>query len=290
MTERRQRQIEFEIPIVEPAAELLEIKDIHPDLPQPPFFVGIIGPRHSGKSVMLYNILSEKEGMYGQAFKKSNIVLYSPTKDFDKTLKELHLDHVYGPPTEVQQVVNEILSQQRKFQEADEMTGVLLVLDDATQIRKGWGPVEELGYTGRHLGTQVFYVAHKMSSIPRGIRTQTQQWLLYEPHEMSEKDWVLDMFSDRTTRNLWRNALQRAWLEPYQFVYVDFEERDFIRKYRKGFHEPLFLPEEMNQLIGRIIIHDVEQIHREQVNMENEVESVRHERVEQPLQRRNRRA
>ncbi len=219
------------------------MKPIHQDLPQTPFFVCTNGPRHRGKTVLLYNLLEDKPGMYGSAFKKNNIYIYSPTADRDETLKKLKLPtHAYKSSERVDLawMVNEIRSKQKNFRAENNQTGVLLVLDDITNIRSAWPPLEDLAYYGRHDHIHVIYVAHKMSSIPRGVRTQTQQWIIFEPHEQSEHQWILEMFSRRDTWDIWRSALLHAWSEPFQFVFIDFECKEDDRVYRKGFQETLF--------------------------------------------------
>lgn len=234
------------------------MKPFHPDLPQVPFFVGIIGPRHSGKSVLLFNLLSDKQKYYGASFKKSNIVFYSKTANEDPTMKQLKLENVYGPPTSPKWLVEDIRSKQQAHKDADNMAPVLLTFDDATQLRDAWPVIEELSYTGRHAHIQVIYVAHKMSSIPRGVRTQTQQWILFRPHEQSEREWVLEMFSSKMTRELWRTVMLRAWkpdanmMKP--FIYIDFEEEDPNRIYRRGFHDPLFTDEELAYITGDMTV------------------------------------
>jgi hypothetical protein len=234
-----------------PSKSLKGMKTIHPDMPQIPFFVGIIGPRHSGKSVWLFNVLGDMEGMYGASFKKDNIVLYSPTKDKDPTLKKLKLKHMYGPPTSLEWIVNHLKSVQQGYMEANNMTGVLLVIDDATKLRNAWPSIEELSYTGRHDHIQTLYVAHKLSSVPRGVRTQTQQWILFIPHEESEKQWVYESFAPKEQIPLWRNAFMRAWhASPHNFIYIDYEEKDPNRIYRSGFHDPLFTAEELVYVTG----------------------------------------
>lgn len=226
-----------------------EPQKLHPDIPQLPFFVGIIGPRHRGKTVLLHNLLDKKQpGLYGDFFKKENIVLYSPTYAVDDTLHDLKLHNVYTVSTDVNWLVGEIKSQQEQYREADNMAPVLLVMEDITQIRDAFVALEDLAYTGRHYNIQVLYVAHKMSSIFRGIRTQTQQWILFEPHEQSEWEYVLEMFSRRKTALIWENALKRAWSKPFNFVYIDFERKKFNEIYRSGFHDPLFTKEEETQL------------------------------------------
>ena len=227
------------------------MKPIHPDLPQIPFFVGIIGPRHRGKSVLLYSLLKNENLMYGKAFKRNNIIFYSPTKGQDPTIEELKLENSYCPqdfPASV--LVNDVIAKQSNFLKQDNMSGVLLVFDDITNVRDAWKPIEDLSYKGRHFHIHVLYVAHKMSSILRGVRTQTQQWIIYEPHEQSEFQWILDMFSRRQTKDIWLNALRRCWNIPFNFAYIDFEEKDFDRVYRSGFHDPLFTDNEKNEIQG----------------------------------------
>lgn len=234
----------------QPAQDVSGMKEININLPQIPFYVGIIGPRHRGKTVMLYNLLSDKPGMYGSAFKKTNIVFFSPTKDKDPTLQPLQLRNVYGPPTSPEWLVDCILNKQKALKQSDNMTGVLLVFDDITQIRDAWKPLETLSYYGRHDHVHVLYVAHKMSSIPRGVRTQTQQWIIYQPHEESERQWILDMFSRKRTTQIWENAMTRTWAEEFNFIYIDFERKETSEVYRSGFNNPLFTAEEMSFIEG----------------------------------------
>lgn len=223
---------------------------INERLPQLPFGVQIVGPRHSGKSYLLKHILGKSKGMYGSFFKKDNIVLFSPTLDFDKTLHDLKIKHQYTTPTDVRWLVDELINQQEHYRQSDNMAPVLLVLDDVTQIRNAFVALEKLGYIGRHYNIHTVSVAHKMSSIFRGVRTQTQQWILFKPHEQSEWQWILDMFSMKRTQDLWLTALRRAWGVPFNFVYIDFERKEMQDIYRNGFNEPLFTEQEMQILEG----------------------------------------
>ncbi len=233
----------------EKAVEKERENKIHPHLPEIPFFVGIVGPRHRGKSVVLQNLLSRRPGMYGGYFKKDNIVLYSPTYRSDKTLHGLELKWVYSKQN-VKALIEHIKQQQDMMNEAGNRADVLLVLEDITNIREVWAPLADLGYTGRHSGIHVLYVAHKMSSIERGVRTQTQQWILFEPHEQSEFQWILEMFSRTSTKDVWSTALRRAWAQPFGFIVVDYERQEFNDIYRSKFDDPLFTPEEAAMIQG----------------------------------------
>jgi len=267
-------RIEMKLPDKEPPSKSMKgMRELHPDLPQIPMFVAVVGPRHSGKSVLLYNLLQNYVGMYGWSFKKKNIVLYSPTKDKDPTLKELKLDHVYGPPETLEWLVSGLKNKQQAHMEADNMTGVLLVIDDATKLKNAWPAIEDLSYTGRHDHIQTIYVAHKMSAIPRGVRTQSQQWILFQPHEESEKQWVLESFAPREFIPIFRQAFMRAWLAtPHNFIYINYEDKGNDRRYRSGFHDPLFTAEEMAIVTG--IPQDGEE-HQEEQEEEDEDESMK---------------
>lgn len=222
---------------------------INANLPQPPFMILMVGPRKTGKSVTLYNMLSNKKGAYGSAFIRSNIILYSPTSQFDKTLESLKLKWSYGPPVQAETIVNHIKQEQSVFKVTDSMADILLVLEDITNILNAWNTMKDLAFTGRHYGIHTIAVAHKMSSINRGVRTQTQQWMLFKPHEESEVEWVLYTFARKRTREIFEVAFTRAWDIRYNFVYIDFERGGGIYNiYRSGFNNPLFTPEEVRML------------------------------------------
>lgn len=232
-----------------PALSMKGMGEIHPDLPQVPFFVGVNGPRKRGKSVLLYNLLQKKFGMYGKAFKENNIILYSPTNGLDGTFDDLKLKNKYGPDTcTVERLISDVYAQQEKYMETGNMTGVLMLFEDITKVRGAWPFIEDMGYTSRHRHIHVFYIAHKLSSVLRGVRTATQQWIIFKPHEQSETEWIMEMFSRKSTRHIWEAALLRAWSIKFNFAYIDYEEEEFDRIYRSGFHDPLFTPEEQAQL------------------------------------------
>jgi hypothetical protein len=223
---------------------------IHPNLPQLPFTVALVGPRKTGKSVTLRNLLDpSRDGSYGSAFKSSNIVFYSPTMNYDKTIVSLNLKNTYGPPTSVPALYDNIKEQQESYRLQDDMADVLLVLEDCTNIQDAWPVVTKLGYTGRHFGIHTAVVAHKLTSIPRANRTQIQQWMLFRPHEESEREWVLYMFTRKATRDIWLRAFHRAWtLQDYNFVYIDFERSGMRNIYRDGLNEPLLTDEEITMI------------------------------------------
>lgn len=222
---------------------------INPNLPQPPFQVASVGPRKTGKSGLLWNLLRKNNtGTYGDAFKESNIIFYSPTKEFDKTVTMLKLKWAYGPPTSVAMIVDSVKSQQDSYRSREDMADVLLVLEDCTVVKDAWPVVENLGYTGRHFGINLIAVAHKITAMPRGVRSQLQQWMLFKPHEMQEQEWIIYLFSSLETKHLWQKALYRCWDTPYNFAYIDFERTGIHNIYRSGFNDPLFTVDEIKEL------------------------------------------
>lgn len=224
---------------------------IHPNLPQLPCTVLMLGPRKTGKSMTLRNMIDPtRPGSYGHALQDGNVVIYSPTKEYDDTLTSLNLKNIYGPPDDVGMIIEDIKREQERNQLQNNMADVLLILEDCSVVPNAWSYVRTLGYSGRHYGMHTIAIAHKLTLVDRGIRTQQQQWLLFRPHEESERESILESFSaPGDSRKIWRTALYRAWKTPYNFVYIDFERGgDMTSIYRSGFNESLFLPEEMAML------------------------------------------
>jgi Poxvirus A32 protein len=239
-----------------------EKKDIHPSLFQRPFFAGNIGPRHSGKSNLLKNMLQKTKGFYGKSF-GTNICLFSTTYSEDDTLHDLEIPNVYEEESEFPFILNHILQFQEKQTKEGNQLPVLLIFEDVTKMRGVWPILEQLAYTGRHKDIHVIYNCHKLSSIPRGVRTQTQQFCLFAPHEESEFQWYLDMLSRRSTQKIWSQALLRLFAEPYSFLTIDYERKSLADKLRKGFNEPFFTPEEL-QVVGICNQHEPEESVKEE--------------------------
>lgn len=231
---------------------------IHPDLPKPPMLVCLCGKRNSGKSVTLANLLDTKtDGMWGKAFTKDNIILVSETYRWDLTLHGLKLppENVLTDMSTLESDLKAIFEKQAELVEDDNDRPVLLVFEDITQCLAALNWIMSMGYKGRHLNVQIAYVAHKMSSIPRGARTQTPQWLVFNPVEGSERRWFFEMFADPKSRHIWEAACDRAWSIPYNFVYIN-REAPMENMYRSGFHDPLFTPEEFAQLFNPKFFND----------------------------------
>lgn len=232
-----------------PALSTLGMKPIHEDLPQIPICAAINGPRNRGKSVLCFNLVSKKPGMYGDAFKPNNLFVWSPTAHLDKTYDELKLQNHLGPEQiSVQDLMVQMFSAQRKHLANDNLTGVFVLFDDITEERKAWEHIETLGYKGRHWHIHMMFVAHKLSAVPRGVRTATQQWIIFQPHEQSEMEWIIESFSRKETKPIWTMACLRAWSIDFNFVFIDFSQKEFQRIYRSGFSDPLFTWEEQQFL------------------------------------------
>jgi hypothetical protein len=167
---------------------------------------------------------------------------------FDKTIVSLGLKNVYGPTMNPTVLVENLKQQQDTFRVQENMADVFIVFEDCTNTPNAWTILTDLGYTGRHYGLHSAAVSHKLTSIPRGNRTQIQQWFLFKPHEESEREWILYMFSRLPTRHIWQQAITRAWDIPYNFLYIDFERKEMQDVYRSGLNDSLFTPEEIGML------------------------------------------
>lgn len=229
--------------------------NVHPHLPKVPMFWGFIGPRHSGKSNLICNLLKQDPLWYGGFFQEDNVVIYSPTIEYDKTFERLPYKK-YGTKTSVKALIDHCRNQQEEFMREKDHKGnsivdeLLMVFDDITPIPEAWRELVVLGYKGRHYHMHIFYVSHKMSSVTRGARLNTTQWCLFKPLEDSEFDWILACFAKKRSWPVWTVALQRCWGQEYNFAFIDTMQKDFHMRFRNGFHDPLFTPQEQQLIEG----------------------------------------
>jgi hypothetical protein len=241
--------------VIEPPPKKTTALDIwnaklHPDLFQAPFSVLIVGSRNTGKSVLARALLSKTEGMYGAVYPRDNKIFFSPTLNRDTTFDDVEFGEKFNPSSVgIGALCADMVEQQKENLNLGIALRALLVFDDITQVASAWETLLYLGYVGRHSALDTIAIAHKLSSIPRGVRTQSQQWIFFKPKERSEWDWILELFAQKKSKIIWERALTRAWDIPYNFVTINFEKREPQDVYRSGLRDPLFTDEEWQSII-----------------------------------------
>lgn len=182
-----------------------------------------IGPKGSGKTSVMLNLLTSKQSPFRKYF--NNIVLVSPTAKYDDKIKplveELQPDGQYfeelsdGTAEEIIDLLNTRNEEKKK-------TRNLVILDDVTQsFPTGRKPnkISALFTNSRHLKTSIWVVTHKYTSMPTLFRNQLDCLFLFRTNSKVEiESMKKDLNCDEAT---FEDNLMKATEEDHSFLFVN---------------------------------------------------------------------
>jgi len=213
-------------------------------LPKRFCFTPIYGNRHSGKSVLITNIIiNNLKDVY------KDIYIFSPTCEYDLTYKSIQYIpnvHFCGEPTPefVEYIFlhheniykkyltfleNKRCKKEFSFlgepiyskNEFEDPPFTLFIFDDLSQDYKKYEKIlKRLAYTARHNGISVILTSHQIRVLPPACRSQATQFILFKIPEFELEKWTYensDLMSSKNLGLLYKHATK----EPYQFLYYN---------------------------------------------------------------------
>jgi hypothetical protein len=162
------------LPVKDPPQEVM--KPLHPNLPQPPALLLMISPIRTGKSTIISNLLLNSN-FYGQDYFDDTIVI-SPTIYNDKTSRFLKKScSCYDEYSD--ELLDEILDEQRSYDDLSMRPDIALILDDVIGIFKGSKgrepKINSLASRFRHYGIKLLLMSsqnyRKVSPVIRSNAT-----------------------------------------------------------------------------------------------------------------------
>lgn len=217
------------------------LKPIPSTYPQAPFFMAIIGPSRSGKSVLTRTLLKE---IYYNSF--DYIFLFSQSLDVNSDFDEF--EDIVGYNTFDENEIIEILNDQKDIvkmakreNEMHNVPSVLIILDDVADNDKFCRSkvLRLLSYRGRHLNISVMVLSQKASSIPRGCRLNVSHEIVFKPINGSEYDFITSEAVPRAKRKRFFEKCEEIFSEPHTFIYFDNLCKSNKERIKIGFHEPM---------------------------------------------------
>lgn len=210
-------------------------KQIDSALLHHPFRLGIVAPSRSGKTNLLVNLLLRND-FYRKYF--HYIYVWTPTFfDDDKwRLVELPEEQIFTEYNEadLQRVVNKQLEHTNKR--------ALYIFDDCIS-EKGvftntYGTLlSKLVFRGRHWNISLCFVSQSYKAISRGFRVNMTGWIFFAIGNKQEIMKIAEENSGLMSKEEFLRIFKEATLEPYSFMYINYQEADPKKQYRKRFSE-----------------------------------------------------
>jgi len=184
------------------------------------FVLTLVGPRSSGKSVVISNLVLREEMMRGLF---EEIIIISPTIYSDSTarflIKEVGKDRVYEAYSEeiIQGLINSV-----KDKERHERQMKLIILDDVIgSIPKYNSLVYNLTSKARHWSISMIISTQNLRELPPVCRNNTTNWAFFRSGNLKEIGKMMEEMGSLGSPDNCYALYTHCVEEPHKFMYVD---------------------------------------------------------------------
>jgi hypothetical protein len=211
---------------------------IHPDLPEIPFSMIVGGPSKSGKSNLIKNLL--QDNYYLKIFHPESIFIFNPSIDLNDDYD--HIDTPYKFNEFSNSKLLEIISKQEDVVKnfgKKRTKHLLIIMDDVFDSPQFANSkvVQRLFMRARHCLISVICSGQKLSSVPRGARLNTNFLIVFRPSNLSELDFIVEEYLDKSIRKEGVEKMKSVFEEPYKFIVFDTLNKNVKKRIRIGFQD-----------------------------------------------------
>ena len=184
------------------------------------FVLTLVGPRSSGKSVVISNLILRDEMMRGLY---EEIIIISPTIYSDSTarflINEVGKDRVYEAYDEsiIQGLINSV-----KDKDRNERQMKLIILDDVIgSIPKYNSLVYNLTSKARHWSISMIISTQNLRELPPVVRNNTTNWAFFRSGNLKEIGKMMEEMGSLGSPDNCYELYKACVEEPHKFMYVD---------------------------------------------------------------------
>ena len=184
------------------------------------FVLTLVGPRSSGKSVVINNLLLREEMLRGLF---SEIIIISPTIHSDSSsrflIHEVGKDNVYEAYSE--DIIASLI-ESVKNQDKMERKMKMIVLDDVIgSIPKYNSLVYNLTSKARHWSISMIISTQNLRELPPVVRNNTTNWAFFRSGNLKEVEKMMEELGSLGSKENCFNLYSACVEEPHKFMYVD---------------------------------------------------------------------
>tara|TARA_R110002012_G_scaffold207488_3_gene377505 strand:+ start:567 stop:1463 length:897 start_codon:yes stop_codon:yes gene_type:complete len=184
------------------------------------FVLTLVGPRSSGKSVVINNLILRDEMMRGLF---EQILIISPTIHSDSSsrylIAEAGKENVYEAYSE--QIIQDLIDSV-KDKDKHERSMKLIILDDVIgSIPKYNSLIYNLTSKARHWSISMIISTQNLRELPPVCRNNTTNWGFFRSGNLKEVEKMLEEMGSLGSKDNCYNLYQTCVEEPHKFMYID---------------------------------------------------------------------
>jgi DNA helicase HerA-like ATPase len=191
-----------------------------------PFRMAVSGSTASGKTHFVRTIIGKL--LHRGDIRLDDILIFSPTQGLSGDYAMFPTQHVFDNFD--QDTMEMILTKQREILKTygrKRLPNALVIIDDFASEPRFWHSptINRIAMSGRHLNVSLMLLVQRWKAIPRSTRLNLSDALLFKPMNRSEYDQLAAELSDQRSRDAFRDCMERVWLEPYHYIWLDLRAR-----------------------------------------------------------------
>lgn len=259
------------MPVEKPIFYVTELDTVHENLPQPPFAMGLLAPKGSGKSTIIYNLISRPEFYYK---KFDQVWMLSPTFYLDDTYAKVKLneERVVTDVNQFTPVMNDIIGKVNKQiegiqqivsmqaqsqgwskeqikeevdrQKHEKLDRILIIIDDAVGVKAlERGSIITNSFSRhRHLMISFLYAIQIYKAMPPVVRVNLSALIIFRIYNRGELKKIIEEQAVLVKDNTWLALYEHATKEPFSFLYINYKHPKY--RFFKNFTTPLVVNRE----------------------------------------------
>ena len=184
------------------------------------FVLTLVGPRSSGKSVVINNLILRDEMLRGLF---EQILIISPTIHSDSSsrflIQEAGKENVYEAYSEdiIQGLIDSV-----KDKDKHERSMKLIILDDVIgSIPKYNSLIYNLTSKARHWSISMIISTQNLRELPPVCRNNTTNWAFFRSGNLKEIEKMMEELGSLGSKENCLNLYNTCVEEPHKFMYID---------------------------------------------------------------------
>lgn len=211
-------------------------------LPQPPFLMGVVAPRRSGKTNMVVDLLLDKNkfrGVFDDAY------IWSQTFKLDAKWKRIKIDeeHVFTTWNEAE--CREIMDEVEEEVEENPKHHTLFIFDDMIDAKimntHRLGAIESCAVRGRHSNISVIIISQQYMSLSTPIRNNITNLIVFRIRNSDELRKITRENQEGLSIDEFFKIYDFATNDPFNFLHVNNQESHPKLRFRKNWNTLIVL-------------------------------------------------
>jgi hypothetical protein len=225
---------------------------LNPLLPQPPFLMGVVAPRRSGKTNMTVDSLIDKKKFRGVF---DEIYIWSQTFKLDNKWKKIKIKEENVFTTWNESLCKQIMDDVEEEVSENSKIHTLFIFDDIIDAKimnvHRLGCIESVAVRGRHSNISVIIISQQYMALSSPIRNNITNLIVFRIRNLDELRKITKENQESLTSEQFFQIYDFATNDPFNFLHINNQEPHPRLRFRKNWNTLIILDHQSIEQIKR---------------------------------------